>query len=172
MAETFRATQVEENRQEYACGVRCNFGSGLRDGSAAPAELAGRPGQQSRPAGVAARFVVRLVACAMQVDESRMLTSQRGTAEIARARQIAMYLLHTSLSISYADVAAMFDRDRTTVSHACRTIEDLRDDPMHDDIVSRLEEMVELARSMSIAERRPSVCNAPRKVAQNLEALT
>jgi chromosomal replication initiation ATPase DnaA len=82
-----------------------------------------------------------------------MLSARRGAAEVARARQVAMYLLHTSLSIAYADIAGMFARDRTTVSHACRTIEDLRDDPMHDDMIMRLEEMVDLARSMSAAER-------------------
>lgn len=105
---------------------------------------------------VAARFVVRLVACALRADEAEMLSGRRGSAEIARARQIAMYLLHTSLSIPYADVAVMFARDRTTVSHACRTIEDLRDDPMHDDQIVRLEEMVVLARTMSAMERHPA----------------
>lgn len=78
-----------------------------------------------------------------------MLACRRGSAEVARARQVAMYLLHTALSVPYGEVAAMFGRDRTTVSHACRTIEDLRDDPMHDELLLRLEEMVELARSMA-----------------------
>lgn len=109
-------------------------------------------GWNARPVSVAARFVVRLVACALQIDEGDMLSGRRGTAEVARARQIAMYLLHTSLSVSYMDVADMFGRDRTTVSHACRTVEDLRDDPMHDDMLLKLDEMVDLARSMSRAE--------------------
>ncbi len=109
-------------------------------------------GWTARPVSVAARFVVRLVACALQIDEGEMLSGRRGSAEVARARQIAMYLLHTSLSVPYMDVADMFGRDRTTVSHACRTVEDLRDDPMHDDMLSKLDEMVDLARSMSRAE--------------------
>ena len=156
MVDGFQVLQGEGGGHGPANGASRKYHGGLRDGSAAPALLAGQPGLQNRPAGVAARFVVRLVACALQVNESRLLTSQRGTAQIARARQIAMYLLHTSLSIPYADVAAMFDRDRTTVSHACRTVEDLRDDPMHDDLIVKLEEMVELARSMSVAERQPA----------------
>jgi hypothetical protein len=102
-----------------------------------------------RPAEVATRFVVRLVACAMSVDTGDIMGEQRGTAEVAKARHVAMYLLHTFLSIPYGDVGAMFARDRTTVSHACRIVEDLRDDPMHDDFIARLEEMVELARSMA-----------------------
>ena len=117
--------------------------------SAGPAGIAPRPGAE-----VEARFVVRLVACALQADEAGIVANERGTIGVARARQIAMYLLHTSLSAPYGVVAAMFGRDRTTVSHACRTIEDLRDDPMHDDFIRRLEEVVELARSMSAGARR------------------
>ncbi|MCB1463847.1 MAG: hypothetical protein KDJ90_15830 [Nitratireductor sp.] len=125
---------------------------GFCEAGAASLEWGGQTGWKVRPKGVAARFVVRLVACAMQANEEEMLSPRRGTAEAARARQVVMYLLHTSLSISYADIADMFERDRTTVSHACRTIEDLRDDPMHDDQIASLEEMVDLARSMSAAE--------------------
>ena len=116
---------------------------------------------------VAARFVVRLVACTLQTDADEMLSGRRGTAEVARARQVAMYLLHTSLSVPYMDVADMFGRDRTTVSHACRTIEDLRDDPMHDDMLLQLEEMVDLARSMSMAELRPGRGGAHSAFAQS-----
>lgn len=109
----------------------------------------GPQGAGRQPAEIAARFVVRLVACAMRTDEAEILSGRRGTAEIARARHVAMYLLHTSLSIPYGDVGSLFARDRTTVSHACRLVEDLRDDPMHDDFIARLEEMVDLARSMA-----------------------
>jgi len=113
------------------------------------------PGAPPRQAvEVEARFVVRLVACALQEDEAGIVATDRGSTASARAHQIAMYLLHTSLSVPYGDVARMFGRDRTTVSHACRTVEDMRDDPMHDDFLRRLEEMVDLARSMSVAARR------------------
>lgn len=89
----------------------------------------------------------------MHADEAEILGGLRGTAEVARARHVAMYLLHTSLSIPYGDVGALFGRDRTTVSHACRIVEDLRDVPAQDDFIIMLEEMVELARSMANSRR-------------------
>jgi hypothetical protein len=88
---------------------------------------------------VAGRFVAALVGWATGIREDELLATGRGTGETARARQIAMYLLHTSLSASYGEVARAFSRDRTTVSHACRLIEDMRDDKRHDALLCRLE---------------------------------
>jgi hypothetical protein len=39
-----------------------------------------------------------------------------------------MYLLHVDYALSCETIGRMFGRDRTTVSHACRVIEDSRDD--------------------------------------------
>lgn len=88
---------------------------------------------------IAGRFVATLVGWATGIDDARLLAQGRGPGDTARARQIAMYLLHTSLSASYGEVARAFGRDRTTVSHACRLIEDMRDDPRHDALLCRLE---------------------------------
>jgi len=60
-------------------------------------------------------------------------------ASSALARQIAMYLTHTVFGFTYSRVAAAFRRDRTTVSHACRLIEDHRDDTAFDALMERLE---------------------------------
>jgi Bacterial dnaA protein helix-turn-helix len=95
-------------------------------------------GNQDR-AIVAGRFVAALVGWATGIEDTQLLAQGRGTGDTARARQIAMYLLHTSLSASYGEVARAFGRDRTTVSHACRLIEDMRDDPRHDALLCRLE---------------------------------
>lgn len=137
------------------CRVRDCAAPGNDDGACSRKAVDGPPGGDGanrfdhHSAEIAARFVVRLVACAMQTETDRMLACDRGPAEVARARQIAMYLLHTALSVPYGDVGAMFGRDRTTVSHACRTVEDMPDDPAQDDFILGLEEMVELARSMA-----------------------
>jgi chromosomal replication initiation ATPase DnaA len=88
---------------------------------------------------LAGRLVISLVSFATGVSESAILAPNRGPGDTARARQMAMYLLHTSLSAPYGDVARAFRRDRTTVSHACRLIEDMRDDPRQDRLLSRLE---------------------------------
>ena len=54
--------------------------------------------------------------------------SRRGAA-VAFARQVAMYLGHVVLGLNYSDVGRLFHRDRTTAAHACRLVEDRRDDP-------------------------------------------
>jgi Bacterial dnaA protein helix-turn-helix len=52
----------------------------------------------------------------------------RGAPGVAFARQVAMYLAHTGFALSFEKVSRVFGRDRTTVSHACRVVEDGRDD--------------------------------------------
>ena len=99
---------------------------------------------QSSRAEFATRLVVRLVSNSHDLEETAVMDTSRGSSEISRARQIAMYLLHTSLSIPYGTIAKLFGRDRTTVAHACRTIEDLRDIPASDDAILKLEGILEL----------------------------
>lgn len=56
------------------------------------------------------------------------LRSRGRAAPISLARQMAMYLAHVAFRLSFTEVGQLFDRDRTTVAHACGVIEDLRDD--------------------------------------------
>ena len=58
---------------------------------------------------------------------------------LQRRRQIAMYLAHTALGIRAGDVARLFGRDSTTVYHAFRQVEDLRDDPSVDGLLDAVE---------------------------------
>lgn len=95
-------------------------------------------------AALAARFVVRLVGLLEGIGEDELLSPTRGQESTARLRQIAMYLLHTSLCVPYGEVARVFGRDRTTVSHACRLVEDLRDDPACDTMVENLEKLLSM----------------------------
>lgn len=57
-------------------------------------------------------------------------------------RQIAMYLSHVVLSVPYQTIATAFDRDRTTVTHACSVVEDRRDDPGYDRFVEQCERCI------------------------------
>jgi chromosomal replication initiation ATPase DnaA len=50
--------------------------------------------------------------------------SSRGPARAAFARQAAMYLAHVVFGLSLTEVGHIFERDRTTVAHACGLIED------------------------------------------------
>ncbi|MEQ1578493.1 MAG: helix-turn-helix domain-containing protein [Hyphomicrobium sp.] len=66
----------------------------------------------------------------------------RGRARAALARQVAMYVTHVSCGMNLTDTGVLFARDRTTVSHACAVIEDLRDDPVFDRVMDLLEWIV------------------------------
>lgn len=66
----------------------------------------------------------------------------RGKAEVAQARQVAMYLTHTVFGLFLSDTGRIFERDRTTVAHACSVIEDMRDDPVFDRVIELLESVI------------------------------
>jgi chromosomal replication initiation ATPase DnaA len=77
---------------------------------------------------------------AVGVDELRGPT--RGSARTAFARQVAMYLAHVGCGVSLTEVGQLFERDRTTVAHACGLVEDRRDDPDFDHRLDHLERAV------------------------------
>lgn len=106
-----------------------------RPSSATAAAAAATGGE----APAAARIAIALVAASSGLTIDALLTLRRSSAPIAAARQLAMYVAHVALGLSQADVARAFGRDRTTVAHACRRIEDLRDGTSFDRRVSQLE---------------------------------
>jgi hypothetical protein len=71
--------------------------------------------------------------------KSLALRSRDRRACVAQPRQIAMYLAHVTFGLSLAQTGRLFLRDRTTVAHACRVVEDLRDDPVMDEALRVLE---------------------------------
>jgi len=80
-----------------------------------------------------------IVARAFQISIVEIRAPTRRRAPVALARQIAMYLMHVVFGMSLSAVGRHFGRDRTTASHACRQIEDRRDEPNFDMLVDRLE---------------------------------
>ena len=70
-----------------------------------------------------------------------MISPTRGAPHAAYARQVAMYLAHVGFALSFKAIGRAFDRDRTTVSHACRVVEDSRDDVGLDHRLAALEAM-------------------------------
>ncbi|MDB5507377.1 MAG: chromosomal replication initiator DnaA [Devosia sp.] len=79
-----------------------------------------------------------LAAVANGVDAAVLVREKRGRAAVVRARQLAMYLLNSTLSRGMAEIGRQFGRDRATVRHACQLIEDARDDPGFDRLVETL----------------------------------
>ncbi len=102
-------------------------------------------GRLSPAAGGAARhgargaLVTACVTAVFDVGEADIALGSRGPARVALARQVAMYLHHVILGRTLTDIAVDFGRDRTTVAHACRLVEDRRDEPEFDATVSELE---------------------------------
>lgn len=89
-----------------------------------------------------ATFVNQMVASAFELPSERLLRYDRGNAKATRARQIAIYLMHTGLSFSLSTISRIYKKDRTTIGYACRVIEDLRDNPAFDDRILELEETI------------------------------
>ncbi len=96
-------------------------------------------GRDPRKDRLAAGFVTSLVAMSTGVSPREIAARTRARADAARARQMAMYLTHVAFAWPMARVAAAFGRDRTTASHACHRIEDLRDDAAFDARLSEME---------------------------------
>lgn len=74
-----------------------------------------------------AALIIEVVAAARGVTP-RHLLGRHKSMRVVVTRQLAMYLVHTLLGRTYLETARLFDRDRTTVSHACARIEDRRED--------------------------------------------
>lgn len=99
------------------------------------------PAQAMQPTRAAQLRTVldRTVAAAFGVDPTLMGQSSRGRAEVARARQVAMYLAHVMCGMSLTNVGELYERDRTTVAHACQIVEDLREATQFDQAIQHLE---------------------------------
>ena len=101
---------------------------------------------EPKPENVSSTYRTKIVEEALNIASEacgvsiRALSSRkRSQAKVAFARQMAMYLCHVVGRMSLRDVSAEFGRDRTTVGHACNTIEDRRDSPIFDKQVGFLE---------------------------------
>jgi len=76
------------------------------------------------------------------IASADLWSQARGRRRVAFARQVAMYLAHVTCGLSLTEAGHLFSRDRTTVAHACRVIEALRDDRQFDRALELLEGVV------------------------------
>lgn len=79
------------------------------------------------------------IAAAMNLPFEELGAKTRRTAPVAFARQISMYCAHVTFGWSLTEAGAIFNRDRTTASHACRLVEDRRDEPAIDRMIETIE---------------------------------
>lgn len=96
-----------------------------------------------RACKLTARMAKEIACEAYGIPHADLMQTMRRGAMLAKARQTAMYLAHVVGQLSLNEVAQHFDRDRSTVSHACINVEDSRDSPV---IELQLEYMERLLR--------------------------
>lgn len=94
-------------------------------------------------AGGLAEAAGAIIASAFGVRRAELRTAERGSRRAALARQVAMYVACTKLGMSFTASGRAVGRDRTTAAHACRAIEDRRDDPALDAIVDCIERAID-----------------------------
>ena len=83
--------------------------------------------------------MIDITAALFNVPSKEIRKAGRTTLGISRVRQVAMYVAHVVLKLNMTDIGRAFARDRTTVLYACHLVEDLRDDPDFDRIITMTE---------------------------------
>ncbi|QCK86571.1 chromosomal replication initiator DnaA [Phreatobacter aquaticus] len=89
------------------------------------------------------RVIVALVAWAESVAVDALFQPSRGDQPVADARHLAIYLAHVMIGIDMTRLGRTFGRDRASVRHALRRIEQRRDEPLFNARVSAMETILE-----------------------------
>src|SRR5262245_47939366 len=100
-------------------------------------------------------LALAMTATAFALPARELRARSRRTANVAFARQCAMYLAHVGYGLPYAAIGAGFGRDRTTAARACRKVEECRDDPVIDALMGALEGMCGAMRHRSAGPVQP-----------------
>lgn len=83
--------------------------------------------------------LTQIVARERGVSLTKLLRRSRGSGRAASARQLAIYLAHTTLGRPQEVVAELFSRERSTIAHAVHSMEDNRDNVEIDQEITRIE---------------------------------
>jgi chromosomal replication initiation ATPase DnaA len=86
-------------------------------------------------------IAVAMTAGALDTNANDVLGTGRST-RTTLARQVAMYVASTGFGMSFSRVAAAIGRDRSTVAHACKLVEERREAPEFDRWLDALEQSV------------------------------
>ncbi len=76
-----------------------------------------------------AQGAIDLACEAYGVNPVELLPSGRAPANVSLTRQVAIYLAHVVGQLSISQLSQEFERDRSTISHSCRIIEDRMSSP-------------------------------------------
>jgi hypothetical protein len=90
----------------------------------------------------ACRIVTQLTRELLSLSSRAMVKNTDLRRPNAHVLQISMYICHVVLRMSLSEIGQAFGKHRTTVSYACHTVEDRRDDASYDQFVSTVERIV------------------------------
>ena len=96
----------------------------------------------TKPEPIKIEKIISEVARTYDISEKDII-SKRKTAELAKARQIAMYIARETTELSYKPIGEAFGKDHTTVLYAVKKVEtwlksDAREKELIDDIIKNL----------------------------------
>lgn len=91
------------------------------------------------------KLAIAAVSLEFGVTELDLKSPQNQSRHIRFVRQVAMYLVHVVYELNHTHIARLFAKDRSTVSHACKVVEDSRDDGVFDMKLIQLENFLRQA---------------------------
>jgi hypothetical protein len=116
-------------------------GSAAAPGEPVAAEQPLSPGELCIPLRQACKVVWQMTEELLSFTAERTKVRRDNRRQRCHVRQISMYVCHVALRIPQSDVAYAFGRDRTTIRHACASVEDRRDNAAYDQFVSCVERL-------------------------------
>ncbi len=96
--------------------------------------------------------LIDILSAYFNVSGRDIRSPKRHNLDVARVRQIGMYVANVVLGINMTMIGQGFGRNKSTVIHACHIIEDMRDDDEFDSLVARLEAITHAAFKFTLAE--------------------
>lgn len=133
------ASPAPDRRTRRPAGKPVEGNGGARAATLAPLDPSVRLG---------CRLCRDITSTMLDVPAEDLVRATRSYAGICQARHVAMYLAHIVFQLPLSSIAVDFGRDRTSVAHAVRRIEDQRDDQDFDALLTRLERLAGACRAI------------------------
>lgn len=96
---------------------------------------------QHRQSDRACSLAISIAGAFFDKKEDEIFSPSRSSAAACEARHIAIYLAHIVFQQPHRNIAKAFARDRTSITHALRRVEDRRDDAKFDALLCRMERL-------------------------------
>lgn len=88
------------------------------------------------------QFSFELAALIYGVRPHLLRSSHRHSRAATDARQVAMYIANVALGIDFEDIGEFANRNRDTIRHGVERVEDRREDPGFDALITSMEVLI------------------------------